>query len=162
MFFPSIRKRKSIEYQSTFFLVFQLHRFPVIDNDILTPNLEQMIRSEPFVNVDLLIGATADEALYFAEEHMFNYYLPNKDGSISGSKPSSRSSSSRKSPSSSASMSFDDSIFSKKKEYIKTYLQTNHPNYICFYNEIQARYMPDLDQQKNLTTIARQYTTLIR
>lgn len=137
----------------------------MIDNDILTSNLEEMIRSEPLVNVDLLIGVTADEALYFAEEHIFNY-LPEKHRSKPGSKlfSQSSSSSSKKSP---PSMSFDgnqfdESKFFKKSEFIKTYLQTNYPTYLCFYDEIRARYMPDIDQQTNLTVIARQYTNLIR
>src|SRR5690349_2291459 len=53
-------------------------RFPIIDNDILTNDLEELIRTGPLINVDILIGVTADEALYFAEEHIFNHYLPRK------------------------------------------------------------------------------------
>jgi len=46
----------------------------------------------------------------------------------------------------------------KKNKYIKSYLQTNYPNHLCFYDEIQARYMPN---QHNLTEIAQRYTNLI-
>jgi hypothetical protein len=126
----------------------------VIDNDILNPNLEQMIRTGPLTNIDLLIGVTADESLYFAEEHIFNYYLPKKYR-----QPKTNSRSSTKSIEYEQSNGFS---FFKKNKYIKNYLQTNYPNYLCFYDEIQARYMPDLKHQHNLTDIARRYTNLIR
>ena len=134
----------------------------MIDHDILSDNLEQMIRSEPFVKVDLLIGVTADEALYFAEEHIFNYYLPREYPSRKSSKASSRASSRKSLPTSFDDDRFDDTTFFKRNEYIKTYLQTNYPNYLCSYNEVQARYMPDIDHQTNLTAMARQYTNLMR
>lgn len=130
----------------------------MIDHDILTDNLEQMIRSEPFVKIDLLIGVTADEALYFAEEHLFNYYLPREYSSRRGSKATSKKSL----PVSFDDDRFDGTSFFKHNEYIKTYLQTNYPNYQCSYNEIQARYMPDTDHQTNLTAMACQYTNLMR
>jgi hypothetical protein len=129
----------------------------VIDNDILSNNLEQMIRTGPLTNVDLLIGVTADESLYFAEEHIFNYYLPKKYRQNPLLKANSRSS--IKSIEHDQSHGFS---FFKKNKYIKNYLQTNYPNYLCFYDEIQARYMPDLEHQHNLTEIARRYTNLIR
>ncbi|CAF4540803.1 unnamed protein product, partial [Rotaria magnacalcarata] len=41
-------------------------------------NLEDLIRTGPLTNVDILIGATDDESLYFAEDHIFHHYLPKK------------------------------------------------------------------------------------
>jgi Carboxylesterase family len=134
-------------------------RFPVIDNDILTDNLEELIRNEPLVNVDILIGVTADESLYFADEHLFNHYLPKKYR---------RNSSSIKMTTqinSSNIISFEQTrgfSYFKKNKYIKNYLQTNYPKHFCFYDEIQARYMPEKIHQHNLTSIAQHYTDLIR
>jgi len=143
-------------------------RFPVIDNDILTNNLEQLIRTGPLINVDILIGATADESLYFAEEHIFNHYLPNKYRtnplSITNSRLSNRQITSTKS-SPIKSIEYEQPrgfSYFKKNKYIKNYLQTNYPNYLCFYDEIQARYMPDINHQHNLTEVAYHYTNLVR
>ena len=54
-------------------------RFPVIDNDLLTDNLVQSIRTGPLTRVDLLVGVTADESAAFAREHMREHYLPKRD-----------------------------------------------------------------------------------
>jgi carboxylesterase type B len=109
-----------------------------------------MIRTGPLINVDMLIGVTADESLYFAEEHMFNHYLPKKYRSRSLTKINST-----KLIEQDKSHGF---FYFKKNKYIKNYLQTNYPNHLCFYDEIQARYMPN---QHNLTEIAQRYTNLI-
>ncbi len=136
-------------------------RFPVIDNDILTDNLEEMIRTGPLVNVDLLIGVTADESLYFAEEHIVNHYLPKKyrKNPLSTIEKRSTKSPIIKSIESNQPRGFS---YFKKTNYIKNYLQTNYPNQICFYDEIQARYIPDINQENNLTEIAHRYTNLVR
>ena len=102
-------------------------------------------------NVDILIGVTADESLYFAEEHIFHHYLPRKyrinpsttQRSLTTKQPLGYS-------------------YFKKNKYIKNYLQTNYPHLLCFYEEIQARYMPSTIQQENITEITHLYTNLVR
>ncbi|CAF1027669.1 unnamed protein product [Rotaria sordida] len=144
--------------------------FPVIDNNILTDNIEQLIRSGPLVNVDILIGATADESLYFAQEHIFHHYLPKKYRTIAYLTTNSRSSTLNNSQNNSTNSSSDKPIepeqprgffYFKKNKYIKNYLQTNYPNHLCFYEEIQARYMPQTIHQHNVTEIADLYTNLV-
>ncbi|CAF4761215.1 unnamed protein product [Rotaria sp. Silwood1] len=132
--------------------------FPVVDNDILTDNIEQMIRTGPLVNIDILIGATADESLYFAEDHIFRHYLPKNDRTIAyltGNLESSTKSSTGQSTEYEQPRGFS---YFKKNKYIKNYLQTNYPNHLCFYDEIQARYMPHINHQHNVTEVAHLYT----
>lgn len=50
----------------------------------------------------------------------------------------------------------------RKTNYIENYLQTNYPDHLCYYKEIQDRYMPNDEQQHNLTETARLYTNLVR
>jgi len=137
-----------------FLLDFFTIRFPVIDNDILTNDLKELIYTAPLVNTDILIGVTADESLYVAEEHMFHHYLPRKYRT----NPSMNSTTVK---STEYEQSHGFSYF-KKNKYIKNYLQTNHPSYLCFYEEIQARYMPRPIHQDNVTEIAHLYTNLVR
>jgi hypothetical protein len=114
-----------------------------------------VIRTGPLNNVDILIGVTADESLYFAEEHIVNHYLPKKY----------RTNSSNIQKNSRKSITFEQShgfSYFKKNQYIKNYLQTNYPNYLCFYDEIHARYMPERNHENNLTDIAHRYTDLVR
>jgi hypothetical protein len=125
-----------------------------------------MIRTGPLVNVDLLIGVTADESLYFAEEHIFNHYLPKKYRINPSSRTTARSLMIKNSQFVSKKSTEHDQLrgffYFQKNQYIKNYLQTNYPNHLCFYDEIQTRYMPDAIHQHNLTVIAQRYTNLIR
>jgi len=50
----------------------------------------------------------------------------------------------------------------RKNDYIRNYLKTNYPDRLCFYEQIQARYMPSINHQHNLTQTARLYTNLVR
>ena len=50
----------------------------------------------------------------------------------------------------------------RKHEYIKKFLQVNHPEYFCFYDEIRARYTPMKKDQNNIVETTRLYTDLIR
>ena len=150
---------------------FNAVRFPIIDNDILPNDLEGLIREGPLRNVDILIGVTADEALYFAEEHIFNYYLPKKDSKTTFSTTTQR-------PSVVKSNGFATTTNTMKKatgteqlqgfsyflknNYIENYLKTNYPDHLCYYENVQARFMPHIDYQNNLNETARLYTNLVR
>lgn len=147
-------------------------RFPIIDNDILPKDLEGLIRMGPLGNVDILIGVTADEALYFAEEHIFNHYLPRKDRTTptltTTQRPTTKSSEltssiqnlvTKKSIENDPPRGFS---YFRKNNYIKNYLKTNYPEHLCYYEEIQRRYMPTFKHQHNLTETARLYTNLVR
>lgn len=146
-------------------------RFPVIDNDILTENLEELIRTGPLTNTDILIGATADESLYFAEDHIFQHYLPKKFRPIAylgldstSSSTDDKQTSTSKSPHSKSDSDEEPHGFSyfKKNQYIKNYLKSNFPNHLCYYDEIQARYMPAAMHKNNVTEVAHYYTNLVR
>jgi hypothetical protein len=50
----------------------------------------------------------------------------------------------------------------KKNRYIKNYLNTNYPDHLCYYEDIQKRYMPSINHRNNLTETARLYTNLVR
>ena len=120
----------------------------------------------------MLIGVTADEALYFAEEHIFNHYLPpkyrtsptltttprpppakvNELNNVADNLP-------RKSIEQEHPRGFN---YFRKNKYIKNYLRTNYPEHLCYYEEIKARYMPNDRHQHNLTETARLYTNLVR
>ncbi|CAF1539425.1 unnamed protein product [Adineta ricciae] len=144
--------------------------FPIIDNDILPNDLEGLIRKGPLRNVDILIGVTADEALYFAEEHIFNHYLPRKYRTTTSLTTTQR-------PSTLKSNGFATTTNTMKKateteqpqgfsyflknNYIKNYLKTNYPDHLCYYENIQARFMPHIDYQNNLNETARLYTNLV-
>jgi len=149
-----------------------LIRFPIIDNDILTNDLDELIRTGPLVNVDVLIGVTADEALYFAEEHIFNHYLPGKyrtnptltttprPVAIKNNELNvTQNSVNKKSIENEQPRGFR---YFRKNRYIKNYLKTNYPEHLCYYEEIQRRYMPIAKHQHNLTETARLYTNLVR
>ena len=144
-----------------------IFRFPIIDNDILSNNLEDLIRQGPLKNVDILIGVTADEALYFAEEHIFNYYAPkqhrtNPPLTTTTTRPTTVSSldgMQRRSLESDPPRGFS---YFRKTNYIKNYLKINYPDYLCYYEDIRTRYIPNRDQQQNLTETARLYTNLVR
>jgi hypothetical protein len=134
-----------------------LIRFPVIDNDIILDNLEKQIRSGPLVNVDMLIGVTADEALYFAGDHILHHYLPKK---YRTNPPSRRTSQSwTKSPEHEQPRGFS---YFKKNKYIRNYLKSNYPDHLCYYEDIQERYMPKTIDEHNATEIAQLYTNLLR
>ncbi|CAF4968960.1 unnamed protein product, partial [Rotaria socialis] len=144
--------------------------FPVIDNDILTDNLEDLIRTGPLTNVDILIGATADESLYFAEDHIFHHYLPQKYRTMAYLTLNSRTATtnSNQTPSSKSSdtkpTEYEEPIgfsYFKKNPYIKNYLKSNYPDLLCYYDEIQARYMPAATYQNNVTVVAQLYTNLV-
>lgn len=146
--------------------------FPTIDNDILTPDLEELIRTGPLKNVDVLIGVTADEALYFAEEHIFNHYLPRQyrtnptltttqrpTTTMNAASFNHTQSPIKKSTEPEQPRGF---LYFRKNRYIKNYLKTNYPDHLCYYQEIQRRYMPSITNQHNLTETARLYTSLVR
>ncbi|CAF0801892.1 unnamed protein product [Rotaria sp. Silwood1] len=144
--------------------------FPIIDNDILSNNLEELIRTGPLVNVDLLVGVTADEALYFAEEHIFNHYLPRKYRTSPSLTTTQRPSTTKTNEINIVQNRTEKSIenehprgfsYFRKNNYIKNYLKTNYPDHLCYYEEIQARYMPSSKHQHNLTETARLYTNLV-
>lgn len=146
-------------------------RFPIIDNDILTNDLEELIRTGPLVNVDILIGVTADEALYFAEEHIFNHYLPGKyrtNPSLTTTQPSATIKTNGTSSTQNSAEKITEPeqprgfSYFRKNSYIKNYLQTNYPDHLCYYEEIQRRYMPSTKHQHNLTQTAHLYTNLVR
>ncbi len=147
-------------------------RFPIIDNDILTNDLEELIRTGPLVNVDVLIGVTADEALYFAEEHIFNYYLPKQYRTNPTLTTTQRPVTIKTNESNlTQNLINKKSIeneqprgfrYFKKTRYIKNYLKTNYPEHLCYYEEIKRRYMPSVKHQHNLTETARLYTNLVR
>lgn len=122
-------------------------------------NLEGQIRTGPLVNVDILIGVTADESLYFAEEHIFNHYLPNKYRTTFSITNNTRITSTKSSIEHEQLREFS---YFKKNKYFKNYLQTNYPDHACFYEEIQARYMSKTNQQSNTAEIAHSYTNLLR
>ncbi|CAF0985298.1 unnamed protein product [Adineta steineri] len=144
--------------------------FPTIDNDILTNDLEELIRKGPLKNVDILIGVTADEALYFAEEHIFNHYLPRQYRTHQSLTTTQRPSTIKpndfnttQSPIKKITETEQPRGFSyfRKNQYIRNYLKTNYPNHLCYYESIQARYMPSVNDQHNLTETARLYTNLV-
>ena len=147
-------------------------RFPIIDNDILTNDLEELIRTGPLTKVDVLIGVTADEALYFAEEHIFNHYLPRKYRTnpmlvTTTQRSSITNSNDFTSTTNPIKRSLDTDpprgfSYFRKNNYIKNYLKTNYPDHVCYYEEIQRRYMPSSNHQHNLTETARLYTSLVR
>ncbi|CAF0722473.1 unnamed protein product [Didymodactylos carnosus] len=134
--------------------------FPIIDDDILESNLEQMILEEPFRNVDMLIGVTADESLYFAEEHIFHHYLPRKYRTTptvaTTTTPLSLNAVKHQIDNEQQPKGFS---YFKKNKYIKKYLQTNYPDHLCFHDEIKARYMPKTTS--NISEIAGLYTNLV-
>ena len=139
-------------------------RFPIIDNDILTANLEELIRTGPLKNVDVLIGVTADEALYFAEEHIFNHYLPGQyrtNPTLTTTKTNdinSISSTTKKSIDNDPPQGFS---FFRKNRYIRNYLKTNYPEHLCYYDQIHKHYMPTKANRHNLTETAQLYTNLV-
>ncbi|CAF2143883.1 unnamed protein product [Rotaria magnacalcarata] len=144
--------------------------FPIIDNDILPNDLEDLIRTGPLVNIDVLIGVTADEALYFAEEHIFNHYLPKQYRTSSSLTTTQASSTTKLNESHTEQNLITKSIeneqprgfsYFRKNRYIKNYLKTNYPNHLCYYEEIQRRYMPSSKHQQNVTETARLYTNLV-
>ncbi|CAF1212043.1 unnamed protein product [Rotaria sordida] len=144
--------------------------FPIIDNDILPNNLEELIRTGPLVNVDILIGVTADEALYFAEEHIFNHYLPRKYRTNPSLTTTQRPLTTKTNEINILHNRTEKSIenehprgfsYFRKNNYIKNYLKTNYPDHLCYYEEIQARFMPSSKHQHNLTETARLYTNLV-
>ena len=148
-------------------ILFPYFRFPIIDNDILSNDLEELIRTGPLVNVDVLIGVTADEALYFAEEHIFNHYLPGKYRTTPTLTTTQRPSTTKVTPPTSTKKSIElepprGFSYFRKNNYIKNYLKTNYPHHLCYYQEIQRRYMPSIHHQHNLTETARLYTNLVR
>lgn len=114
-------------------------------------------------NIDILIGVTADESVHFAKEHIFNHYIPKKYRSKYASWLPYRSTSKNTSISSSLTATIKE-IYShiQKSQYMKTYLQINYPNYLCFYDEIHERFFPDKSHQHNLTALVRSYTNLVR
>ncbi len=137
----------------------------------MTSDLEELIRTGPLVNVDILIGVTADEALYFAEEHIFNHYLPRQyrtNPSLTTTQPTATMKNnafvSTQSPIKNSTETEQPRGFSyfRKNDYIRNYLKTNYPDHLCFYEQIQARYMPSINHQHNLTQTARLYTNLVR
>lgn len=97
-------------------------------------------------NIDILLGVTADESLSIAEEHIFSPYL---------STTSPRRSLTEQEQARSL-------VQFRKHEYIKKFLQANHPEYLCFYDEIRARYSPMKKDQHDVTQTTRLYTDLIR
>ncbi|CAF1671213.1 unnamed protein product, partial [Adineta ricciae] len=119
--------------------------FPVVDDDIIPFDLEHMIRTGHLKNIDVLIGVTADESLSIAEEHIFSPYL---------STTSLR-----------RTLTEQEQVHSlihfRKHEYIKKFLQVNHPEYLCFYDEIRARYTPMKKDQHNVVETTHLYTDLI-
>ncbi|CAF0737223.1 unnamed protein product [Didymodactylos carnosus] len=137
--------------------------FPIIDDDILESNLEQMIHDEPFRSVDMLIGVTADEALYFAEEHIFHHYLPRQYRSTPT--PTSYSTITTSTSVTAMKGQMDNEVqprgfmYFTKNKYIRKYLQTNYPHHLCFYEEIERRYMPKT--KSNLSEISHLYTSLV-
>ncbi|CAF2500161.1 unnamed protein product [Rotaria sp. Silwood2] len=144
--------------------------FPIIDNDILTNDLEELIRTGPLVNIDLLVGVTADEALYFAEEHIFNHYLPRQYRTSPSLTTTPRPSTTKSNEINIVQNRTEKSIetehprgfsYFRKNNYIKNYLKTNYPDHLCYYEEIQARYMPSNKHQHNLTETAHLYTDLV-
>jgi len=50
----------------------------------------------------------------------------------------------------------------RKNNYIKNYLKINYPDHLCYYEEIERRYMPSTNHQHNLTETARLYTNVVR
>jgi phage-related protein len=110
-------------------------------------------------NVDILMGVTADESLYFAEEHIFHHYVPRKYRTNPSTTQRSLTTKNKQLTSIEQPLGFS---YFKKNKYIKKYLQTNYPHLLCFYDEIQARYMPSTIQQDNITEIAHLYTNLVR
>ncbi|CAF2120363.1 unnamed protein product [Rotaria magnacalcarata] len=144
--------------------------YPVIDDDILTDNLEDLIRTGPLTNVDILIGATDDESLYFAEDHIFHHYLPKKYRTMAYLILNSRTSTTNNNQTHSSKSSdtepaeYEEPLgfsYFKKNPYIKNYLKSNYPNLLCYYDEIQARYMPAAMYQNNVTVVAHLYTNLV-
>ena len=149
--------------------------FPIIDNDLFSSDLNAMIREGPLRNVDLLVGVTADEALYFAEEHIFNHYLPRKYRTSPSLTTTPRPTTSKPIEPTTTTTPVDYSArrsidqdppprgfsYFRKNNYIKNYLQTNYPDRLCYFEEIRQRYMPELDHQHNLTETARLYTNLV-
>jgi hypothetical protein len=133
--------------------------------------LEELIRTGPLRNVDILIGVTADEALYFAEEHIFNHYLPRKYRTnpmltttqrpltIKNNGLNSTPNPIKKSIENEQPRGFD---YFRKNNYIKNYLKTNYPDHLCYYEEIQRRFVPNANDQHNFTETARLYTNLVR
>ncbi|CAF3651944.1 unnamed protein product [Adineta steineri] len=131
--------------------------FPVVDNDLVIDNFEQLIHTGSLVNTDILIGVTADESLYLAEEHIFYNYLPKQNRKNSSIVTNSRSSA--------KSITEYEQIhgfsYFKKKKFIKNFLKKYHPEYLCFYEEIEAQYMPKIKRERSLTEIAHLYTNLV-
>lgn len=133
--------------------------------------MEELIRTGPLVNVDVLIGVTADEALYFAEEHIFNHYLPGKyrtnPSLTTTQRPSTVKPNDTDTHQSQTEKSFEHEhprgfSYFRKNNYVKNYLKTNYPEHLCYYEEIERRYMPSSKHQHNLTQTARLYTNLVR
>ncbi|UJR31335.1 hypothetical protein I4U23_018832 [Adineta vaga] len=136
--------------------------FPVVDDDLIFHDFEYVIRTGSLRNIDILIGVTADESLSTAEEHIFYHYLP-KNGRPtdlhSSISKNIRTSSTRRS------LTVNEQAhgfsYFRKNNYIKKYLQTNHPEYLCFYDEIRTRYTPMKNHQHNVTETTRLYTDLV-
>ena len=130
-----------------------------------------MIRTGPLKSVDVLIGVTADEALYFAEEHIFNHYLPKEYRTSPSLTTTQRPSTIKPNEINSTQNPIKKSIendqprgfkYFRQNKYIKNYLKTNYPDHLCFFENIQKRFMPSSKHQHNLTETARLYTNLVR
>ncbi len=130
-----------------------------------------MIRTGPLKSVDVLIGVTADEALYFAEEHIFNHYLPKEYRTNPSLTTTQRPSTIKTNEINSTQSPIKKSIeneqprgfkYFRKNKYIKNYLKTNYPDHLCFFDNIHKRYMPGSKHRHNLTETARLYTNLVR
>lgn len=109
------------------------------------------------------MGVTADEALYFAEEHIFHHYIPDKYRNnqhlTTTSRPINDSSTGKRSIDIDPPQGF---FFFKKTDYIKNYIKTNYPDHLCYYEQIRQRYVPKPENQLNVTETARLYTNLVR
>ncbi len=109
--------------------------------------------------------------MYFAEEHIFNHYLPGKYRTAPTLTTTQRPSTIKNHDFNSTPNPIKKSIetelprgfwYFRKNNYIRNYLKTNYPDHLCYYEEIQRRYMPSTHHQHNLTETARLYTNLVR
>ena len=171
MYHSGLEMSPDYPYEFSTFNVYNLHffliRFPIIDNDILTNDLEDLILTGPLVNIDILVGVTADEALYFAEEHIFNHYLPRKYRTNPSLTTTEQLSTKRTSKMQNFNQSIENEYshgfsYFRKNDYVKNYVKINYPNHLCYYGEIQKRYMPIGKHQHILTKTAHLYTNLVR
>ena len=143
-----IRKCESVRHSS---LISLRPRYPVVDHEIVSDHLEELIRNGPLTNVDILIGTTADESLYFAEQYDIHHSDPStNDRADVSSLPSVE-------PTTVPRYSYF-----QKTEYIRHYLKNYYPNHLCYYDEIQARYESKSTQEHNIMETSRLYTNLVR